>query len=84
MCVLVWSAARTTTLDETDMLSGVPQGTVLGPVLFLCFINDIAEKQNSDIWLFADNALLFRVVESEDDAAELQKDLNSLEDWARE
>ncbi len=70
--------------DETDVLSGVPQGTVLGPVLFLCFINDIAEKLNSDIRLFADDALLFREVESEDDAAELQRDLNSLQDWARE
>ncbi len=70
--------------EELDVLSGVPQGTVLGPVLFLCFINDIADKLDSNIRLFADDALLYRVIENEADADQLQADLSSLEQWATE
>ena len=40
--------------------SGVPQGTVLGPLIFLLFINDIHENLDSTLRLFADDALLYR------------------------
>ena len=54
--------------------SGVPQGTVLGPLMFLLFINDIGDKINSTIKLFADDCLVFRTISSTDDTAKLQKD----------
>ena len=50
-----------------DVLSGVPQGTVLGPILFLIFINDIGERLNSNINLFADDCALYRNIRSEED-----------------
>ena len=40
-----------------DITSGIPQGTVLGPVLFIMFIDDIANKVNSQIRLFADDCI---------------------------
>ena len=64
--------------------SGVPQGTVLGPLMFLIYINDIADNISSgtNIRLFADDCLLYRVIKSSTDTDILQKDLSSLMDWA--
>ena len=62
--------------------SGVPQGTVLGPLLFLCHINDLPERVNSQIRLFADDCLLYRPINSPQDHQTLQGDLNNLQIWA--
>ena len=65
------------------VLSGVPQGTVLGPLLFLIYINDISNSLSPGtiIRLFADDSLLYRVIKSKKDAILLQKDLDILQAW---
>ncbi len=62
--------------------SGVPQGTVLGPILFLCHINDLPDMVNSSVRLFADDCLLYREIKNNNDHNKLQDDLTSLEKWA--
>jgi len=71
-----------TTSSQAPVLSGVPQGTVLGPLLFLTYINDMPEKvTSSETKLFADDSMLFRSIKNQNDSHLLQKDLTSLEDW---
>ena len=62
--------------------SGVPQGSVLEPTLFLAFINDFPENINSTIRLFADDAKLFRPIKTENDKEILQNDINKLCEWS--
>ena len=62
--------------------SGVPQGTVLGPLMFLCHINDLPDVVRSQVRLFADDCLLYRQIKSNEDHVLLQKDLTELEIWA--
>ena len=57
------------TSSSAPVLSGVPQGSVLGPCLFLYYINDIAESLNSTVRLFADDTMLYLVINSEADPA---------------
>ena len=63
------------------MLSGVPQGSVLGPVLFLIFINDLLDNIRSSVRLFADDCVLYRNIHSLQDCLALQEDLTSLGQW---
>ena len=55
---------------------------MLGPLLFVIFINDICESINSSSYLFADDTKLFRVIKSNSDIATLQADLNTKIDWS--
>ena len=64
------------------VLSGAPQGTVLGPHLFLVLINDIHENVESCTRLFADDCLLYNTIESPGDEAVLQRDLDKMVSWA--
>ena len=67
----------------SQVTSGVPQGTVLGPLLFLVYINDLPDCVTSEIRLFADDALLYRPIHTGEDATHLTKDLERLQDWER-
>ena len=70
--------------DTTPVTSGVPQGSVLGPLLFLAFINDLPSRVKSRTGMFADDCLLYRTIKGQADAHALQKDLDSLQDWEKE
>ena len=61
--------------------SGVPQGSVLGPCLFLLYINDLPEDLTSTARLFADDTLCHNTVKSSKDQQDLQEDLNHLAEW---
>ena len=65
------------------MKSGVPQGSVIGPLLFLLFINDMPHEMNCNIQLFADDAKIFKTVENEEDHQDRAKYFDNLENWAR-
>ena len=67
--------------NTTSVSSGVPQGTVLGPLLFLVFINDLPECVSSSIRLYADDALLYRSVKTQDDIEILHSDLTKVQEW---
>ena len=73
-CVQV-SGTRSSWISVT---SGVPQGTVLGPLLFLIYINDIVHNLNSKIKLFADDAVLYSEVSNVQDVNLFQQDLDTL------
>ena len=84
-----WLTQRTQTVvvdgissSPVRVLSGVPQGTVLGPLMFLIYINDIAIGISSPLRLFADDCLLYRSINSIEDSLILQKDLELLSQWA--
>ena len=65
------------------VLSGVPQGTVLGPLLFLIFVNDIADCiKHSEISSFADDTRLSKAISVYEDCKYLQKDIDSVTKWA--
>ena len=60
------------------VLSGVPQGNVLGPLLFFLYINDISTDINSEIRLFADDCVCYREIREADDSLKLQRDIDRL------
>ena len=69
------------TSGECEVASGVPQGSVLGPSLFLVYINDLPEQVRSTTRLFADDCLLYRKINSLEDTIIIQDDLVKLQQW---
>ena len=65
-----------------DVSSGIPQGSVLGPILFVIYINDLPNEIKSDIYMFADDTKLFRTIKTNDDQCILQDDLEELTAWS--
>ena len=70
--------------DWSCVTSGTPQGTILGPLLFLLYINDITECISSTVKLYADDTKIYReIIDPIIDCQILQDDLNNLSEWAR-
>ena len=67
--------------ESRPVTSGVLQGSVLGPILFLVYINDLPDEVHSRMRLFVDDTALYLIMESEDDSSALQTDLDILSAW---
>jgi len=65
-----------------DVTSGIPQGSVLGPILFVVFINDLPKCVNSSVFMFADDTKIYREISTKNDQLILQDDLNKLFEWS--
>src|SRR5260221_544317 len=67
------------------VLSGIPQGSVLGPLLFVIYINDLAEEcdEFAEIFLFADDAKMFKHIKTDMDVTELQQSCNKFSEWSK-
>ena len=65
--------------DPATVLSRILQGSVLGPILFVIYINDLPEVVKCGTYLFADDTKIFRQITTKQDALQLQSDINSLE-----
>ena len=61
----------------TEVRSGIPQGSVLGPILFVIYINDLPDVISSYVYMYADDTKIFRVIGDDGDANSLQRDLDA-------
>ena len=77
-CVVVGTRNNT----HNTISSGVPQGTVMGPLLFLLYINDLPQHVTSEVRLFADDCLLYRAVRTPEDHHALPRDLEHIHAWS--
>ena len=70
--------------NSVDMLSGVPQGSILGQILFVLLMNDIYESIDAEtnIELYADDTKIWREIKSESDSDFLQRDIDALYAWS--
>ena len=69
--------------DPATVLSGIPQGSVLGPILFVKYVNDLPEVVKCGTYLFGDDTEIFRKMTTKEDVLQLQSDINSLEQWSQ-
>jgi len=70
-------------VQQKEVLSGVPQGSVLGPLLFLIYVNELPKIVTSSIKLFADDSKIWKKIQNkQEDIKALQQDLLTLESWS--
>lgn len=69
--------------EWSPVASGVPQGSIIGPQLFLLYINDMPLVTNSTVALFADDSKCFRQISSINDCQTLQQDIDKLHQWSK-
>ena len=74
---------RGTYSNWSPVTSGVPQGTILGPPLFLLNVNDISNAVTSSIKMFADDTKIYRVINNAEDTLARKSDLDFLENWTK-
>ena len=67
--------------DEVPVSSSVPQGSVLGPILFLAYINDLPEQVKSRVRLFANDTAMYLAISSTTEGHVIQTDLACIEQW---
>ncbi len=73
---------RGTLSDPSPVTSGIPQGSVLGPILFVLFINDLPDKVKNTVYLFADDTKIFGLANNQNDTNSIQEDLDILHRWS--
>ena len=76
-------SALATLSRRFDVTSGVPQGSVLGPLLFLVYINDITENIACKMSIFADDMKVWNRIRCAEDCSTLQKDMSTLYRWSQ-
>lgn len=69
--------------DPVAVLSGIPQGSVLGPILFIIYINDLPDVVESTMYLFADDTKLMKEIKMMLDTIALQKDVSEMDAWSK-
>ena len=85
--VLPWSQTvvlKGNSSDKLQVSSGVPQGSVLGPILFLLYINDLPDSLQSQVRRFADDTAVYLTVQGQADSKKLQNNLDKLQEWERD
>ena len=72
--------------DVVKVISGVPQGSVLGPLLFFIYVNDLCNitlTHGSKVTMYVDDLVLYKVIDTESALSCLQEDINNIVQWAR-
>ena len=69
--------------DLENISNGVPQGSILGPLLFIVPIKDFPDVVSSELYMFADDTKLYLTITSKSDCDILQQDVNNIMDWGR-
>ena len=66
-----------------DVISGVPQGTVIGPKSFIVFVNDVPDTVSSKVYIFADDTKMYKGIHDINDHQQLQMNINKLDSWSK-